>query len=119
MQAMPKAATDLSGQPLRIVFAKNIRMARIDCGLSQEALADHAGVDRAFVGTLERGTRNISIDNIERLCVVVGIPAHELLNPRLAVERGYDPTLTRAPRVARPYRTARKPKAASETKRRR
>ncbi|MDI4633145.1 helix-turn-helix transcriptional regulator [Pelomonas sp. V22] len=116
---MPKAAHDLTGQPLRLIFAKNIRMARIDCGLSQEALADHAGLDRAFVGTLERGTRNISIDNVERLAVVVGIPAHELLNPRLAAERGYDPTLTRAPRAARPYPTARKLKPASTSKSRR
>lgn len=94
-------------------------MARIDCGLSQEALAHHAGLDRAFVGTLERGTRNISVDNIERLAVVVGIPAHELLDPRLAENRGYDPTLTRAPRTARPYPTARKKKTAPAKKTRR
>lgn len=119
MLAMPKAATDLTGQPLRLVFAKNIRMARIDCGLSQEALANHAGLDRSFVGSLERGIRNISIDNIERLSVVVGIPAHELMNPRLAEERGFDPTLLRSPRTARPYQaTSRKPKASASTKRR-
>ena len=43
-------------------FARNIRMARIAREMSQEALAHEANLDRAFVGTLERGTRNISID---------------------------------------------------------
>lgn len=117
---MRKASRDLTGQPLRLIFAKNVRMARIDCGLSQEALAHAAGVDRAFLGTLERGTRNISIDNVERLAEAIGVPAHELLNPRLAEERGYDPTLTRAPRAARPYAaTDRKPKAPAREKSRR
>jgi transcriptional regulator with XRE-family HTH domain len=109
---MRKTATDLSGLPLRLILAKNIRMARIDRGMSQEALAAQAGLDRAFVGTMERGARNISIDNVERLAEAVGLPAHDLLNPRLATERGYDPTLNRAPRTVRPYAVERRNSAA-------
>lgn len=88
---------------MRLVFAKNLRMARIDAGLSQERLAHEAGLDRAFVGTLERGQRNISIDNVELLAQAVGLPAHELMDPALAERRGFDPTLARSPRTARPY----------------
>jgi transcriptional regulator with XRE-family HTH domain len=85
------------------VFARNVRLMRIDLGMSQERLADEAGLDRTFVGTLERGQRNISIDNIELIAQAIGVHAQELLNPDLPRERGLDVTLTRAPRTARPY----------------
>lgn len=90
-------------QSLRLVFARNIRLMRIDAGMSQERLAAEAGLDRTFVGTLERGQRNISIDNIELIAKAIGAPARELLNPDLPHERGLDVTLTRAPRTTRPY----------------
>ncbi len=96
---MPKA-TPLS---LRLVFARNIRLMRIDAGMSQERLADEAGLDRTFVGTLERGQRNISIDNIELIAKAIGMPAHELMLPDLAQIHGLDVTVTRAPRTVRPY----------------
>ena len=78
-------------------------MARIHVGLSQEGLAADAGLDRAFVGTLERGQRNISIDNVELIANAIGIPAHELLNPGLPQERGFDAALVRSPRTVRLY----------------
>lgn len=96
---MPKA-TPLS---LRLVFAHNVRLMRINAGMSQERLADEAGLDRTFVGTLERGQRNISIDNIELIAKAIGMPAHELMHPDLAQIHGLDVTITRAPRTARPY----------------
>jgi transcriptional regulator with XRE-family HTH domain len=52
---------------LRLLFAKNIRKARIERRLSQEALADLCGLHRTYVGSVERGERNVSIDNIERI----------------------------------------------------
>jgi transcriptional regulator with XRE-family HTH domain len=78
--------------------------------MSQERMAAEAGLDRAFVGTLERGQRNISIDNVELLAKAVGVPAHELMHPDLPAMRGLDVTLTRAPRTARVYPVARKRK---------
>ena len=91
-------------------------MARIHLGVSQEGLADKANLDRAFVGTLERGQRNISIDNVELLAQAVGIPAHELLNPELPMERGYDVTLVRSPRTTRLYPAGRTKPAAKAVK---
>jgi transcriptional regulator with XRE-family HTH domain len=107
---MPRSvAGDLSALPLRLVFAKNLRAARIEAGLSQEALAAEAGLDRTFVGTLERGQRNISVDNIEALSKAIRIAAHELMNPRFAVERGLDVSLARVPgRSVRPYSLTRR-----------
>lgn len=105
---MPRKAADLSAQTLRLIFAKNIRLARVHAGISQEALAAGAGLDRTFVGSLERGLRNISIDNVELLAQAVGIPAHHLLDPQLAEAMGFDVTLTRAPRTQRLYTAPRK-----------
>lgn len=79
-------------------------------GLSQEKLAAEAGLDRAFVGTMERGERNISIDNVERLCGAVGRPAHDLMNPAFAHEHGLDETVIRAPRSPRAYPVKRRAK---------
>lgn len=90
-------------QPLRLVFARNVRLARIHQGMSQERMASEAGLDRAFVGTLERGQRNISIDNIELIAKAIGVAACDLLDPGLPERAGFDASLTRAPRTARLY----------------
>jgi len=44
-----------------------IRAARKERGLSQEALADLAGIDRSHMGKIERGERNVSILNVIRI----------------------------------------------------
>lgn len=64
---------------LRVIFAKNIRKARLKKGLSQETLADHCGLHRTYIGSIERAERNVSIDNIERIARALKIPPVELL----------------------------------------
>ena len=100
---------------LRQVFARNLRLVRIETGMSQERMAHEAGLDRAFVGTTERGTRNISIDNVELLSHALGIEAHELMNPDLPELRGLDPTVKRAPRTARVYPADRRARSSRGT----
>ena len=66
-------------QTARIRLATNLRAARAKLGISQEELADRAGINRTFVGSVERRERNISLDNIERLAVALGMDVAELL----------------------------------------
>jgi transcriptional regulator with XRE-family HTH domain len=49
------------------LVAWNLRRLRVKQGLSQEALADHAGIDRSYVGGLERGIENPTVAILERL----------------------------------------------------
>lgn len=60
-------------------FASNLRVARQACGISQEKLAELADIHRTYVGSVERGERNISIDNMERLANALGLDVVDLL----------------------------------------
>ena len=62
----------------RQIFATNLRNERLK-KLSQEALADLAGLHRTYVGAVERGERNVSIDNMERLAFALGCELTDLL----------------------------------------
>lgn len=67
------------GKVLRSLAAANIRLTRNGLGLSQEALAHEAGLHRTFIGHVERGETNLSIDNLERLALALKIDAYRLL----------------------------------------
>jgi transcriptional regulator with XRE-family HTH domain len=46
--------------------------------MSQEQLAHEAGLDRSYVGGVERGARNVSLDNIHRLAKALRVPPRDL-----------------------------------------
>lgn len=62
------------------VFARNVRAERLRLGLSQEALAERAGVHRTYVGMIERREKNVTIYNIERIAVALRIKPALLLD---------------------------------------
>lgn len=64
---------------LRQIFALNLRRFRTHRNLSQEALADLAGIDRTYVSALERQLYSASLDTIEKLADVLKIEPDELL----------------------------------------
>jgi len=64
---------------IREVFARNLRKARNAKGLSQEALAYEAGIDRTYISALERGVYSATIDMVGKLAAVLGIEPSALL----------------------------------------
>jgi transcriptional regulator with XRE-family HTH domain len=63
----------------RVLFGQRLRQLRKQAGLSQEALAHQAGLDRSYVGGVERGEYNISLLNICLLADALNLPPYELL----------------------------------------
>lgn len=61
------------------IFADNVRRRRLALGLSQEELAEKAGVHRTYVGMLERSEKNVTIYNIERIAVALQVEPATLL----------------------------------------
>ena len=64
-----------------MVFAANLRLARRLRDVSQEALALDAGLSRTYVSEVERGERNVSIDNMGLLADALQIPLKDLVDP--------------------------------------
>jgi XRE family transcriptional regulator, regulator of sulfur utilization len=65
---------------VRNKFGKRIRGLRQQKGWSQEELADKAGLHRTYIGAIERGEQNVSIDNLERLAKVFGLALERLFS---------------------------------------
>lgn len=72
--------TDTGGSA-RDVLATNIKTLRAEQKLSQEDLALECELHRTFIAHVERGVRNISLDNIEKIATALGVPIHRLLTP--------------------------------------
>lgn len=58
---------------------ENIRRYRKRIGWSQERLASECGLHRTYIGGIERGERNFSLNNLARIASALGVPPHELL----------------------------------------
>lgn len=68
--------------PLRDILATNMRRLRAERGLSQEALAHAAGLNRTYLSAVERAERNVSIDNIGRIAKGLRVEAWTLLREK-------------------------------------
>ena len=55
-------------------FGRAIKKRRTELGISQEELAERADLHRTYIADIERGTRNVSLENIEKLAKALRIP---------------------------------------------
>lgn len=62
-----------------VKFGLRLREVRLARGISQEKLAEKAGLHRTYVSSVERGQRNISLFNIESLANALGVKMAELM----------------------------------------
>lgn len=69
--------TDQDGKLRKLGAA--IRAVRLERGLSQEALADAAGIDRSHMGKIERGERNVSVLNVSRVSDALSVSIASLM----------------------------------------
>ena len=65
------------------VIGNNVRIFRKRLGVSQEELADLAGLDRTYIGGIERGERNVSALNIAKLAKALKVKPEKLLVEKL------------------------------------
>jgi transcriptional regulator with XRE-family HTH domain len=72
MRAMVETST-------RTRLAENVRLFRTLRGWSQERLADAAGLDRSYLGGIERAQRNTSVDILARLAQALNVDVSDLL----------------------------------------
>lgn len=63
----------------QLLFATNMRRIRLEKKLTQEKVAEAANLHPNYISSVERGERNISIGNIERISVALGTSMCELL----------------------------------------
>jgi transcriptional regulator with XRE-family HTH domain len=79
---MPARKVRKAGKRLTEVLAANLRRHRSATHLSQEALAERCGLHRTYVGSVERGERNVTLSSLEVLARALGVSVPELLTPR-------------------------------------
>ena len=63
----------------RLRFAANMRSRRLEKGYSQETLAGIANLHRNYIGSVERGERNVAIDNMEAIAKALDCTIIDLL----------------------------------------
>jgi transcriptional regulator with XRE-family HTH domain len=69
---------ELDEKKVRRRFGDRVRALRKEIGISQEDLALIAGLDRTYIGGVERGERNISLVNIHKLAAALNVPPRDL-----------------------------------------
>src|SRR5471032_1452585 len=79
LAATIEQAQPYTGAPsMRLMVAGNMKRKRLEQGLSQEKLAEMAGLHRTYVSQVERGVTAISLDNIEKLAAALSTEAEAL-----------------------------------------
>lgn len=69
-----------ASENIRNILAENVRCYRQRKNLSQDALAEKCGLHRTYIGSVERGERNVTLSTLEVLASTLGVSVPELLS---------------------------------------
>jgi transcriptional regulator with XRE-family HTH domain len=69
----------MADEDVKVLFGRRVRQLRREKGVSQEAFAHQIEIDRSYFGSIERGERNVSLENICLIAKGLGVPPAELL----------------------------------------
>ena len=86
---------------IRLVFGQNMRRYRLAAGLSQEAVAERMGVDRAHVSSMERGQQNVTLLTVREAARALGRKSMEFLDEDAAAAAAASGSAAKAPRRKR------------------
>ena len=70
----------MSSEDILTQFGRNIRRRRMELGISQEKLAELAGLHRTYIGMIERAEKNITLTNIAKLARALALPINQLFD---------------------------------------
>lgn len=71
--------------PESMAFGKAVRLVRKSMGFSQDNFADLSGLHRTYIGAIERGEKNPTLNSIFRLANALQIPPHKLIEKTLSM----------------------------------
>lgn len=80
MMLMAKPSPSFSGAKELVGLGKTIRALRHEADLSQEAFADEVGIDRSYLGGIERGEHNLALMNLIKISKALKIKPSDLLS---------------------------------------
>ena len=73
---------DKTKQQFLIEFGRRIRELRARRGYSQESLAHIAGLDRSYLGAIERGENNVTVLNAYKISLALGVEVRDLFEAK-------------------------------------
>jgi transcriptional regulator with XRE-family HTH domain len=75
---MAKPSPSYSGSEELVSLGIAIRDLRLKAGLSQEAFADEVGIDRSYIGGIERGEHNVALVNLLKIAAALNMSLSQL-----------------------------------------
>lgn len=76
---MARPSRQSATTPALAAFGSAVRATRLEQGISQEALADLAGIDRSYMGGIERGEHNVALINLQKIAIALQVTIAELM----------------------------------------
>ncbi len=75
---MAKPSPSFGGKAELVSLGSTIRELRLKAELSQEAFADAVGIDRSYIGGIERGEHNVALINLLKIASALGVSLAQL-----------------------------------------